>query len=192
MFQGCGKPQLGRRRRAISPRFIETEAKYFDDLDNFSFDEDGNGGGDVVVYQPDNTDGRIKRSAADSTNRELKFEPLKFSSRDDVHSDLDSNGKGRKNKNKKKQSSSGTKKDGEENDDNKEPSTYTSSIFPITSNIFTSLFLVMDKLVKDIRLKVKESKKFWTNLPFQVCNGEDYAMAVGIEGSCWNGVNTDK
>lgn len=121
MFQGCGKPQLGRRRRAISPRFIETEAKYFDDLDNFSFDEDGMGG-DTVVYQPDDADGRIKRSAADSTNRELKFEPLKFSSRDDGHSDLDS--KGRKNKNKKKQSSSGTKKDGEENDDNKEPSTY--------------------------------------------------------------------
>lgn len=119
---------MGRRRRAISPRFIETEAKYFDDLDNFSFDEDG---GEAVVYQPDNTDGRIKRSAADSTNRELKFEPLKFSSRDDVHSDLDSNGKGRKNKNKKKQSSSGTKKDGEENDDNKEPSTYKSSIFSI-------------------------------------------------------------
>lgn len=62
----------------------------------------------------------------------------------------------------------------------------------ISANIFTTLFLVMDKLVKDIRLKVKESKKFWTNLPFQVCNGEDYAMAVGIEGSCWNGVNTDK
>lgn len=46
--------------------------------------------------------------------------------------------------------------------------------------------------MKDIRQKVKDSKKFWSNLPFQVCNHEDYAIAVGSEGNCWNGVTIDK
>lgn len=52
---------------------------------------------------------------------------------------------------------------------------------------------VIDKLVKDIRQKVKDSKKFWSNLPFQICNQEDYAAAiVGVEGNCWNGHSVDK
>lgn len=53
--------------------------------------------------------------------------------------------------------------------------------------------MVIEKLVKDIRVKVKDSKKFWSNLPFQICNQEEYAPAVvGLEGNCWNGHSVDK
>lgn len=58
---------------------------------------------------------------------------------------------------------------------------------------FVFLFAVLDKLVKDIRQKVKDSKKFWSNLPFQICNQDDYAASVvGLEGNCWNGNSVDK
>lgn len=51
----------------------------------------------------------------------------------------------------------------------------------------------MDKLVKDIRQKVKDSKKFWSNLPFQICNHEDFSVTtVGVEGNCWNGNTVDR
>lgn len=50
----------------------------------------------------------------------------------------------------------------------------------------------MDKLVKDIRQKVKDSKKFWSNLPFQICNHEDFSVPPGIEGNCWNGYTIDR
>lgn len=57
----------------------------------------------------------------------------------------------------------------------------------------TDYVVVIEKLVKDIRVKVKDSKKFWSNLPFQICNQEDYAPAVvGLEGNCWNGHGVDK
>lgn len=55
-----------------------------------------------------------------------------------------------------------------------------------------SCFSVMDKLVKDIRQKVKDSKKFWSNLPFQICNHEDFSVPPGVEGNCWNGYAIDR
>ncbi len=50
----------------------------------------------------------------------------------------------------------------------------------------------MDKLVKDIRQKVKDSKKFWSNLPFQICNHEDFSVPPGKETNCWNGYTIDR
>lgn len=53
----------------------------------------------------------------------------------------------------------------------------------------------MDKLVKDIRQKVKDSKKFWSNLPFQICSQDDYAVQQYVdtnEDKCWNGTGIMK
>ncbi|KAJ6635212.1 Glypican-4 [Pseudolycoriella hygida] len=134
VFQGCGRPKLGRRRRAVTTKLLLSERKYFDeidaDLDNFSFDDD-------------DAD-RIKRDA-EPANRELQFEPLEFSNKDDAD-ESDNNGNNK----------------------------------------------VMDKLVKDIRQKVKDSKKFWSNLPFQICNHEDFSLPPGVETNCWNGNAVDR
>ncbi len=117
VFHGCGRPQLGRRRRAISSKFFAlSEAKYFDeidgDLDNFSFDES-----QTAAVNVDGGD-RVKRSA-EPANRELQFEPLQFSNKDDAdNSNNNSNNKGRR-KNKKKQQM--TVKSDDETDENKEP-----------------------------------------------------------------------
>lgn len=44
----------------------------------------------------------------------------------------------------------------------------------------------LDKLVKEIRQKVKDTKKFWSNLPYTACNNDDFAPA-GNNDNCWNG-----
>lgn len=50
----------------------------------------------------------------------------------------------------------------------------------------------MDKLVKDIRQKVKDSKKFWSNLPFQICNHEEFSAPPSVDANCWNGSTVDR
>lgn len=49
-------------------------------------------------------------------------------------------------------------------------------------------FAVLDRLIRDIRKVVKDTKKFWWNLPYQVCNlNEDLSAAPNNEAHCWNG-----
>lgn len=46
----------------------------------------------------------------------------------------------------------------------------------------------LDKIVKDIKLKIKDLKKFWSNLPYQLCNiGELASVPPGSNETCWNG-----
>lgn len=97
VFHGCGKPQLdGRQRRAVSPKFgresvheetaVTVDAddvdriraeETGDETDSFDFTYEMPVGGDEV---------RVKR-AAEPGNRELQFEPLKFSNIDSAEAD---------------------------------------------------------------------------------------------------------
>lgn len=201
-----------RRRRSISPKLWVNEKKFFDDIslsnsqksldddsniDNFSFiDEDVHSNGELLSEYDSSSsmrNDRIKRSAVSdhtepvANNRELYFESLQF----DAESDEEIRGpnKGRrKNKNNNNNGSNNnnnnsgrigngssnagkTRKD-DENDDNKEPP--------------------LDKLVKDIRTKVKDSKKFWSNLPYQICNNDEVAASPSNDANCWNGNKIDR
>jgi glypican 4 (K-glypican) len=49
----------------------------------------------------------------------------------------------------------------------------------------------LDKLVKEIRQKVKDTRKFWSNLPYTACNNDDFASA-GNSDSCWNGQSVNR
>lgn len=47
----------------------------------------------------------------------------------------------------------------------------------------------LDKLVKDIRSKLKIFKRFWANLPYKMCTNEKIASAdTPEENDCWNGL----
>lgn len=50
----------------------------------------------------------------------------------------------------------------------------------------------LDKLVKDIKQKIKDSKKFWSNLPYQTCNNEEIAAKPDSIDNCWNGKEIDR
>jgi glypican 4 len=117
---------------------------------------------------------RSKRAAEPAKNnnnnnkpnsRELVYEPMKFSNVDDYDS----------NKGRRKNAKTNGKKQSKNEDSNalKEP--------------------VLDRLVKDIRQKVKEFKKFWSNLPYQACNNDEMMSAPpSSSANCWNGHAVDK
>uniref|UniRef100_A0A182PH53 Glypican n=1 Tax=Anopheles epiroticus TaxID=199890 RepID=A0A182PH53_9DIPT len=124
----------------------------------------------------------------DSTSRELKYEPLQFSDGDVQFTNSNgppvaaapggsgSNGNGgnaggRANRRKHK---GGSRKQTNEQDeqDNQEP--------------------MIDRMVKDIRQKVSNSKRFWTQLPYMLCNNEEVAEPPANDASCWNGTTVDR
>ena len=45
----------------------------------------------------------------------------------------------------------------------------------------------LDRLVRDINDKVKTAKDFWVQLPYNICNDEDFAATPSSEDDCWNG-----
>ncbi|KAI4464306.1 glypican [Holotrichia oblita] len=45
----------------------------------------------------------------------------------------------------------------------------------------------LEKLIRDIKQKVKETKLFWRQLPYQYCNEDNMTASPTQEGSCWNG-----
>ncbi|XP_016966541.1 glypican-6 [Drosophila biarmipes] len=51
---------------------------------------------------------------------------------------------------------------------------------------------VLDRIVRDIRQRVKDYKKFWSNLPHSVCSNEDIASSSDVDGMCWNGHTIDR
>uniref|UniRef100_A0A182JSI7 Glypican n=1 Tax=Anopheles christyi TaxID=43041 RepID=A0A182JSI7_9DIPT len=173
------------RQRAIAlaaEELSESDAQFT--FEGEEQDEDTTAGG---------SDKRIsKRSATgtnagggDSTSRELKYEPLQFSDGDVQFTNSNgppvsgasgnSNGSGgsaggrtnrRKHKGGRKQTSE------QDEQDNHEP--------------------MIDRMVKDIRQKVSNSKRFWAQLPYMLCNNEEIAEPPANDASCWNGTTVDR
>nr|XP_019558269.2 glypican-6 [Aedes albopictus]XP_019558270.2 glypican-6 [Aedes albopictus]XP_019558271.2 glypican-6 [Aedes albopictus]XP_029718982.1 glypican-6 [Aedes albopictus] len=179
VFQGCGKPALGRRRRStnlvplVEPELIRnrrdlrSETKE-DDSDIFIFDDETA----PSERQP------TKRSAQDSSSRELKYEPVQFSNGEiqftnnnspPSHHQAPSNNAANSNRSTNKRKNN--RKQTDDEDSNREP---------------------IDRLVKDIRQRVKDSKRFWSNLPYMLCSNEEVAASPSSESNCWNGHTVDR
>lgn len=43
------------------------------------------------------------------------------------------------------------------------------------------------KIIKNIRTKVKDSTKFWSQLPHKICNNNEFALSNNKDNDCWNG-----
>lgn len=142
--------------------------------DNFSFDDGPVSDASQMASNKQPTLERKKRDAAlpNANSRELQFESLKFDSEKDVSIDSAAGNKGRrKNKNRPPSMPSSRRKD-EDSEDNKDP--------------------LLDKLVKDIKQKVKDSRKFWSNFPYQICNNDEFSAPSSSEANCWNGNGVDR
>lgn len=155
VFQGCGRPVLGRRRRSIqllneSKRYNERKSTFLRSASN-----------EIIKMNTTFSSRRVTRSVEES--KELRF--VEVPSSDQI---AQQNVKSKK-KNKKKSS---LKKEFEDDEFSREP--------------------VLNKLVKDIKQKVKDSKKFWYNLPYQICNNEDLATLPETGKRCWNGNSVDR
>ncbi|XP_066258261.1 glypican-4 [Euwallacea similis] len=45
----------------------------------------------------------------------------------------------------------------------------------------------LEKVIEDIKGKVKSTRLFWDQLRYQYCNNDDMSAALSADGSCWNG-----
>lgn len=50
---------------------------------------------------------------------------------------------------------------------------------------------MLDKLVKEIRQKIRDSKQFWVYLPYQLCNN-GLVVPLSNTKECWNGTHVDQ
>uniref|UniRef100_A0A1A9X327 Glypican-6 n=1 Tax=Glossina brevipalpis TaxID=37001 RepID=A0A1A9X327_9MUSC len=50
----------------------------------------------------------------------------------------------------------------------------------------------LDKIIRDIRQRIKDLKKFWSNLPHQFCNNDEISSSSDADGMCWNGHTIDR
>ncbi|CAG9823380.1 unnamed protein product [Phaedon cochleariae] len=48
----------------------------------------------------------------------------------------------------------------------------------------------LEKIILDIKQKIKETKQFWLNLPYQYCNNLSLLDPSNDTAPCWNGTNT--
>lgn len=50
---------------------------------------------------------------------------------------------------------------------------------------------ILDKLVKEIRQRVRDLRQFWVYLPYRLCN-EGLVVPPSNTKECWNGTHVDK
>uniref|UniRef100_W8BCM0 Glypican-6 n=2 Tax=Ceratitis capitata TaxID=7213 RepID=W8BCM0_CERCA len=192
VFEGCGRPTLGRTRRAISPRFSQPITTYqtqpssvvltssdskvirkraildvpVEQIESDILDIDADVGDAIVLRE---------RRAAEPISEEQNADADKTSGEVGGGSSTNGNGRsggggagGRGNQQRRKQQQNRKNDD----DNNRDPN--------------------LDKLVREIRQRVKESKKFWSNLPHQICSNEEISTSSDVDGMCWNGHTIDR
>lgn len=154
-------PKLGRQRRAI-PLYNTNADLFIDDGQDIE-----NNDRVKRTADPGNQENRSNRN-----NQEINIEPIKFS-RNDYQGNRGNrgrNGNGSRNNNN--------------NSNNNQRGNYMNGRSDSRES-------ALDKLVKEIRQKVKDTKKFWSNLPYTACNNDDFAPA-GNSDNCWNGQTVNR
>lgn len=178
------------------------EKLYFDDIgpsdsdsatndaqDNFLFDDDVPVPGQYVLGKRSSRLDRYRRDTntdhADTltNSREVYVDQMQF----DAASDEDNHGSNRGGGRRKNKNNN---RNGNANSGNGEVS--TPSRPRVYEDETDQREPPLDRLIRDIRAKVKDSKKFWSNLPYQICNNEDIAASPSNDVNCWNGKEIDR
>lgn len=205
IFNGCGKPQLNpkRRRRAANPRLFVAEKRYFDDigvngrvaddaLDNFSFDDDVPVAGQYVLgkrstpldrYRRDTSTDHTDHTDTLTNSREVYVDQMQFDAASDEDNHGSNRGGGRRKNKNNNRNGNGNGGNGDLN---------TPSRTRVYEDDTDQREPPLDRLIRDIRAKVKDSKKFWSNLPYQICNNEEIAASPSNDVNCWNGKEIDR
>ncbi|XP_017956717.1 glypican-6 [Drosophila navojoa] len=177
VFQGCGKPTLGRAKRSISPKMLlapsaaavqELRAHSTPEADTLDIDATLD---EAIVLR--------ERRAAEPGSQDSSAQQ----SQEQGNGNGNGNGGGnrrqqqRRKQQRRKQQQQNNRNDnddddGDSNGGSREP--------------------ILDKIVRDIRQRVKDYKKFWSNLPHSMCSNEDIATSSDVDGMCWNGHTIDR
>ncbi|XP_064552294.1 glypican-6 [Drosophila montana] len=179
VFQGCGKPTLGRTKRSINPKLLlapsaaavqELRADSAPETDTLDIDATLD---EAIVLR--------ERRAAEPGSQESSAQQSQ-----EQGVPMNGNGGGNKRQQQRRKQQQQRRKqqqqqnnrndndndDGDSNGGNRDP--------------------ILDKVVRDIRQRVKDYKKFWSNLPISICSNEDIAASSDVDGMCWNGHTIDR
>ncbi|XP_030386316.1 glypican-6 [Scaptodrosophila lebanonensis] len=169
VFQGCGRPPLRRAKRAVSPKLLLSagavavqEPRVESALEADILDIDAALDESIVLRE---------RRSADPGSQEQQPEGG------------NGNGNNRRQQGRRKQQQPQQQQqqqqqrrkqqnNNRDNDNDREP--------------------ILDKIVRDIRQRVKDYKKFWSNLPHSLCSNDDIAASSDADGMCWNGHTIDR
>ncbi|BFF96557.1 glypican-6 [Drosophila madeirensis] len=181
VFQGCGRPTLRRAKRSVHPKLQPVqEINVNGPAEPDTLDIDATLDEAIVLRE---------RRAAEPGSQESSVPPQ--SREQGVANNGGNNGgdggggsgNNRRQKQRRKQQQQQRRKqqnnrndnDGDENENGgggREP--------------------ILDRIVRDIRQRVKEYKKFWSNLPQSICSNEDIAASSDVDVLCWNGHTIDR
>ncbi|XP_036216743.2 glypican-6 isoform X1 [Bactrocera oleae] len=192
VFEGCGRPTIGRTRRSVSPKFsqpIYTQQQPHAQSTSVVLTSSDSKvirkratldvpaeqiESDILDIDADVDDAIVlrERRAAEPIAEEQSADGVKTNDDAVVGAGAAGNGGGRgagRDKQQRRKNQQNRKND----DDNaRDPN--------------------LDKLVREIRQRVKESKKFWSNLPHQICSNDEISTSSDVDGMCWNGHTIDR
>ncbi|XP_033149623.1 LOW QUALITY PROTEIN: glypican-6 [Drosophila busckii] len=176
VFQGCGKPQLGsmgRSKRAINPKLLlapaaaavhELHATHAIEADTLDIDATLD---EAIVLR--------ERRAAEPASQEAPQTQEQTPSSGNNNNRRQQRRKQQQQRRKQQSQQQRNDNDDDDNDNNgnsREP--------------------ILDKVVRDIRQRVKDYKKFWSNLPHAMCSNDAIAASSDVDGMCWNGHTIDR
>ncbi|XP_036326446.1 glypican-6 isoform X2 [Rhagoletis pomonella] len=183
VFEGCGRPTLGRTRRSMNPKFTQrTSAPVARQrLSSVSLSSS-----DSKVIR--------KRATLEVPTEQIESDIL------DIDADVDDAIVLRERRasepgseeqsaegDKSNGSSNGGGSGGRRNQQRRKPQQNRKN-----DDDYNGRDPNLDKLVREIRQRVKESKKFWSNLPHQICSNDETSTSSDVDGMCWNGHTIDR
>ncbi|XP_073844044.1 glypican dally-like isoform X1 [Musca autumnalis] len=164
VFSGCGRPPLGRSKRHINPKFVASSEE--DQTITTKHSTKRSTTTTVEQLESDILDIDASLDDAIILREKRAADP---GNRDSGENGGGNNRRNNNNNNKRKQQN-------RKNDDND----------------YSGRDPALDKLVKDIRQRIKDYKKFWSNLPHQICSNEEISTSSDADGMCWNGHTIDR
>ncbi|XP_060652005.1 glypican-6 [Drosophila nasuta] len=178
VFQGCGRPTLRRAKRSADPKLMlamqELHAESTPEADTLDIDATLD---EAIVLR--------ERRAADpgsqeSTSPQSQEQGATQSGNGNGNGNGNGGGNRRQQQRRKQQRRKQQQQNRNDNDDDD------------GEGMGGSREPILDKIVRDIRQRVKDYKKFWSNLPHSICSNEDIAASSDVDGMCWNGHTIDR
>ncbi|XP_068158538.1 glypican-4 [Drosophila tropicalis] len=186
VFQGCGRPTLGRTQRSVPAklrRSLVQEHPVENSSEADTLDIDATLDEAIVLRD---------RRAAEPGSQELQQQSQEQSNNNDGNGAASGGGgaggsgsggrrqqqQRRKQQQQRRKQQNNNRRDNDDGENNgggggaREP--------------------ILDRIVRDIRQRVKDYKKFWSNLPSSTCSNEDIASSSDVDGMCWNGHTIDR
>ncbi|KAH8259762.1 hypothetical protein KR026_010063, partial [Drosophila bipectinata] len=179
VFQGCGRPKLKKMKRSISPKMQGVQVLHAQSpVEADTLDIDATLDEAIVL--------RERRAAEpgsqDASGQQSQEQGVGKGGNGGGNGGGGGGGNNRRQQQRRKQQQQRRKQQSNRNDnDDDENESGGGGREPI-----------LDRIVRDIRQRVKDYKKFWSNLPHSVCSNEDIASSSDVDGMCWNGHTIDR